>query len=380
MDATPAASVADREAFRHAIGHFASGVTVLTTHVDGEDFGATASAMTSLSLDPPMLLVCLNTRSSTQEAIHRSGVLGVNILAEHQGQLAERFASRHGGKFDGLDLVRGVDHVPLLAESLAYCECRVAESVLAGTHRVFLSTVTRAVAREGSPLTYFRGSFGRFEVEQDRLVYGELRAKILSRSISLEDSLDVAALAKEFDTLPSTVYHAVTKLVSDGLLTRDAGRGYVIKPVTLETADQAFDARCAIELGVAATTVGRVSAEALAELRRLMIASEPLLARERVVDVEEFARRSGAFHHAIVAMSGNPTLIDSYERLGIAGLTMSLMREDSATGADIRDDHRELVEAYERGDLATVMLVIVRHNENVKATNRRAIEAAGGQL
>ena len=92
--------------------------------------------------------------------------------------------------------------MPLLADSLAYCECRVAEDVLAGTHRVFLADVTRAVAREGSPLTYFRGKFGRFEVEQDRIVYGELRSRILSRAFTLDDSLDVGTLAKELDVLP----------------------------------------------------------------------------------------------------------------------------------------------------------------------------------
>src|SRR4051794_16225169 len=134
----------DKETFRHVIGHFASGVTVLTTRNGHEDFGATASAMSSLSLDPPMLLVCLNTRSSTQEAIHASGLLGVNILDEDQGVVAERFASRHGNKFEGLNVQRGEGDVPLLADSLAYCECRVAESVVAGTHRVFLSNVTRA--------------------------------------------------------------------------------------------------------------------------------------------------------------------------------------------------------------------------------------------
>ena len=102
-----------------------------------------------------MLLVCLNTRGSTQEAIHASRVFGVNILDEDQGIVAERFASTRGPKFDGLTVDRGAGGVPLLADSLAYCECRVAEDVVAGTHRVFLANVTRAVAREGSPLDLF---------------------------------------------------------------------------------------------------------------------------------------------------------------------------------------------------------------------------------
>ncbi len=371
----------DKATFRHVIGHFASGVTVLTTRDGDEDFGATASAVSSLSLEPPMLLVCLNRRSSTQEAIHASGRLGVNILDENQGIVAERFASPRGAdKFAGLNVERGDGDVPLLADSLAFCECRVAESVTAGTHRVFLSDVTRAVAREGSPLTYFRGKFGRFEVEQDRIVYGELRSRILSRSISLEDSLDVGALATELDTLPGTAYHAVTKLVADGLLARDPDRGYVVKPVTAESSEQAFDARCAMELGVAATTVGRVPEDRVVAMRKLMEETVPLVSGGRFVDIEAYTRHNEAFHNAIVDLADNPTLADAYQRLGVAGLMVSLLREGSEAGQEIIDDHRAIVEAYERGSLEDAMRTITRHNQNAKETNRRAILAAGGQL
>ena len=279
-----------KETFRHVIGHFASGVTVLTTRDGDEDFGATASAVSSLSLEPPMLLVCLNTRGSTQQAIHASRVFGVNILDEDQGIVAERFASPHGQKFEGLNVERGEGGVPLLADSLAYCECRVGEDVLAGTHRVFLANVTRAVAREGSPLTYFRGKFGRFEVEQDRIVYADLRGRILNRSFTLHDSLDVGTLSKELDVLPATVYHAVTKLVADGLLARDPERGYVVKPVTPESSEHAFDARCAMELGVAAVTVGQVPQERIAMLRALMEETVPLVSEGHFVDVEAYTR------------------------------------------------------------------------------------------
>lgn len=371
---------ADRETFRHVIGHFASGVTVLTTRSGDEDFGATASAMSSLSLEPPMLLVCLNTRSSTQEAIHASGVLGVNILDEDQGVIAEQFAAPRGDKFAGVDVVRGVGEVPLLGAALAYCECRVVDSVVAGTHRVFLTKVVRATAREGSPLTYFRGTFGRFEVEQDRAVYGELRARILSRAISLDDSLQVDALARELDTLPATVYHAITKLVADGLLERDPARGYVVKPITPASSEHAFDARCAIEVGVAVTTVGHRPTDRIRALRRLMAEAEATVAGDRFVDVDEFAKGSEAFHTALVGLSDNPALLDAYGRLGIVGLTLSLLTVGSAGGEDILDDHRAIVAAFERGDVDEAVAAIVRHNANVKATNRRAIEAAGGQV
>ena len=370
----------DKETFRHVIGHFASGVTVLTTRNEDEDFGATASAVSSLSLDPPMLLVCLNTRGSTQQAIHGSRRFGVNILDEDQGIVAERFASSHGPKFEGLNLERGDGGVPLLADSLAHCQCHVAEDVLAGTHRVFLANVTRAAAREGSPLTYFRGKFGRFEVEQDRVVYGELRSRILSRSFSLEDRLDVATLARELVVLPAAIYHALTKLVADGLLARDPERGYVVKPVTPETSEQAFDARCAMELGVAASTVGQVPQHRVAALRKLMAETVPLVANGHFVDVEAYTRHNEAFHNAIVGLADNPTLSDAYQRLGVAGLMVSLLGEGAKAGQEIIDDHRAIVEAYERGSLLDAVEVIKRHNENAKNTTRQAIMAAGGQL
>jgi 4-nitrophenol 2-monooxygenase / 4-nitrocatechol 4-monooxygenase, reductase component len=155
----------DRETFRHVIGHFASGVAVLTARRAGKDFGATASAVSSLSLDPPMLLVCMNLRGSTQQAIQESRMFGVNILDEDQGYIAERLAEPHRERFTGLSVESGAAGVPRLTGALAFCECHVAEDVVAGTHRVFLANVTRAVAREGFPLTYFRGRFGRFVIQ-----------------------------------------------------------------------------------------------------------------------------------------------------------------------------------------------------------------------
>lgn len=380
VDDLKSCGVTDKETFRHVIGHFASGVTVLTARHGDEDFGATASAVSSLSLEPPMLLVCLNTRGNTQRAIHGSRAFGVNILDEDQGELAERFASSKGPTFEGLNVERGEGGVPLLADSLAYCECRVAEDVVAGTHRVFLADVSRAVSREGSPLTYFRGTFGRFEVERDRVVYGELRGRILSRSIALGDALNVAAVASDLDVLPATVYHAVIKLVADGLLERDPGRGYVVKPVTAETAEQAFDARCAMELGVAAKTVGRVSPVRVAALRALMEQTVPLVAGGRFVDIDAYTRHNEAFHNAIVELSDNPAMLDAYQKLGVAGLMVTLLSEGSEAGEGIIDDHRAIVEAYERGSLEKAMEIIARHNENAKETTRRAIAVAGGQL
>ena len=152
----------DRERYRSVMGHFASGVTVITARHEGIDYGLTASAVSSLSLDPPMLLICVNQASHTREAIALSQVFAVNILREHQSALARQFASSRPDKFDDVSVSYGELGVPLLGDALATIECRVTEEVTGGTHSVFLAEVKMAQSADGMPLTYFRGRMGRF--------------------------------------------------------------------------------------------------------------------------------------------------------------------------------------------------------------------------
>jgi flavin reductase (DIM6/NTAB) family NADH-FMN oxidoreductase RutF len=153
--------------FRDVIGHFASGVTVITTSVDGQAYGTTASAVASLSLEPPSLLICMNLESATGQAVARAGRFAVNILGEDHGELALRFARKGGDKFAGVALTGGEHGQPLLAEALASLVCRVTERVAAGTHVVFIGEVEEATARPGAPLAYFRGRFGRLALDED---------------------------------------------------------------------------------------------------------------------------------------------------------------------------------------------------------------------
>lgn len=149
--------------FREVIGHFASGVAVITAQRDGTHYGMTASAVASLSLEPPMLLVCVNRESVTHGIIEEAGAFGVNVLTTDQGEIAKRFAGTdRAGKFGGLRVHHGPLQAPLLSDALACLECKVAETVVGGTHTVFLGIVQDAEAAHGEPLTYFRGRFGRF--------------------------------------------------------------------------------------------------------------------------------------------------------------------------------------------------------------------------
>jgi flavin reductase (DIM6/NTAB) family NADH-FMN oxidoreductase RutF len=149
--------------FRDAIGRFLTGVTVVTSRHEGAPQGITASAVCSVSLEPPMLLVCLNRQSSTRHAVAGSGRFAVNVLADGQQDLAMRFATKSADKFAGLTLAAGEDDLPLLEGALATLECRVTEEANGGTHSIFIATVERATVREGSPLAYVRGRFARVQ-------------------------------------------------------------------------------------------------------------------------------------------------------------------------------------------------------------------------
>jgi 4-nitrophenol 2-monooxygenase / 4-nitrocatechol 4-monooxygenase, reductase component len=150
----------DPTVFRDVIGHFATGVTIITTCDGNSDFGVTVSAVTSLSLEPPMLLVCLNGSSRTGQAVARTRGFAVNILGVHQIELAKLFATPRDDKFAGLDLRYGDLGHPLLADAIAHVECEVVEEARGGTHTVFLAEVRRAERFEGAPLLYYRGQLG----------------------------------------------------------------------------------------------------------------------------------------------------------------------------------------------------------------------------
>jgi flavin reductase (DIM6/NTAB) family NADH-FMN oxidoreductase RutF len=151
------------EEFRDLIGRFATGITVVTTVAEGVPYGTTASAVTSVSLAPPMLLICMNRQSTTGQAISRTGHFAVNVLAEEQGYLADLFA-RKGSSFTGLSIIPGCRNAPLLPDALATFECEVIEKVQAGTHTVMIGTVDRASGRLGMPLAYFCGQQGRLSL------------------------------------------------------------------------------------------------------------------------------------------------------------------------------------------------------------------------
>jgi flavin reductase (DIM6/NTAB) family NADH-FMN oxidoreductase RutF len=150
--------------FRKAMGCFATGVTVITVDYDGEVHGMTANAFTSVSLDPLLVLVCVDHRSRTHAHLHAKKRFGVNVLAENQRAISEYYAlptqtHQHAEREVGARFDRTPHGTPVLNGALAYLECRLHSAQDAGDHTIFIAEVEDVVVREGNPLLYFRSSY-----------------------------------------------------------------------------------------------------------------------------------------------------------------------------------------------------------------------------
>ena len=150
----------DEAAFKLAMSHFASGVTVVTTEHGGKPFGMTVASFASLSLHPPLVLICIEKSVKTHDAIAAAGKFGVNILSSGQGEISSRFASRVDDKFSGVDVRRGTLGVPLIGGALTTMECSVYDQLPGGDHTIFIGEVVDARTTEGAPLLYFRSGYG----------------------------------------------------------------------------------------------------------------------------------------------------------------------------------------------------------------------------
>jgi flavin reductase (DIM6/NTAB) family NADH-FMN oxidoreductase RutF len=154
----------DPDTFRSVLGRFASGVTIVTARDDaGVDHGMTVSAFCSLSLDPPLVLLCVDHAASMYELLLTHPQFGISILSSNQEAYSRRFADPDSDRFDGIAYSRGESGVVLLEESLAHLECRVTEHYEGGDHTIFIAEVEHAEPRDGRPLMYYRGGYAQLE-------------------------------------------------------------------------------------------------------------------------------------------------------------------------------------------------------------------------
>jgi flavin reductase (DIM6/NTAB) family NADH-FMN oxidoreductase RutF len=150
--------------FRRAMGQFATGVTIITVDLEGEVHGMTANAFASVSLEPPLVLVCVDHTTRTHAHLHAKKRFGINVLCEDQRAISEYYArperdqeraeAKAGARFD-----RTKHGTPMLRGALAYLECRLHSAQPAGDHTIFIAEVEDIVVRDGEPLLFFRGKY-----------------------------------------------------------------------------------------------------------------------------------------------------------------------------------------------------------------------------
>ncbi|HEX6738632.1 MAG TPA: flavin reductase family protein [Vicinamibacteria bacterium] len=147
--------------FRQALGQFAAGVTVVTTRdAAGRPLGLTVTAFSAVSLEPPLVLICVDNRSETHLGFRESGLFGVSVLAQDQEAVSQRFAAGGAAKFQGQELVPGQTGVLLVPGALAHVECRVMASHPGGDHTIYVGEVVALAAWPGLPLVH-QGSIYR---------------------------------------------------------------------------------------------------------------------------------------------------------------------------------------------------------------------------
>ena len=156
---SPMAPVSSEE-FRRACGRFATGVTVASV-LDREGFprGLTVSSFTSVSLEPPLILICLGHAVTSIEDFRQARHFGISILREGDRSLSDRFAQKAQDHFDGVDWQAGETGVPLLSRALAAIECSVCQRFTAGDHDILVGEVVRTCVNDGAPLVHFASRY-----------------------------------------------------------------------------------------------------------------------------------------------------------------------------------------------------------------------------
>ena len=362
----------DSSIFRDVVGRFASGVTVITTNDEGQDFGMTASAMSSLSLDPPMILICVNRSAASRQAISHAHVFGVNILHEDQASLAVHFATPQADKFKALSISRGAMGCPRLEGVLAWLECEVVEEVEGGTHSVYFGKVREAAARDGRPLAYFRGQFGQLYSKNTDPVAVSLREHVLG-TLSDDEVLNLENLAHGLGVGVPDIQRSLRRSWPTVSSTTTWNTGIACGtsqssalPVPSKQHARSKWGRSTWPSVARSTGPARMRSRASRWQSRN---SKECSCRENRTTPTSYARANSHLHEAIVSLARSPELLDAYRRLAVPGmLVRALGFVDGESFRERQDEHRRILECLRAGDAAGARLALFQHAQNSQAS------------
>lgn len=157
----PRGAAVDPADFKAALGRWASGITVVTASGPDGPVGLTASAFSSVSLHPPLILVCIGHASYHHDAITQAPGFGVHVLAVTQEAISDTFAFSRDDRFAGLEVTTGLHGVPLFPGALARLVCEPHEVVDGGDHSILIGRVVQAEVTDGQPLAWWQGGYRR---------------------------------------------------------------------------------------------------------------------------------------------------------------------------------------------------------------------------
>lgn len=378
MNPYPSKTLVDNDRFRSVVGHFASGVTVITTKVDGELFGTTASAVSSLSMDPPMMLICLNRSSQTHGAVKAAGAFAINILAADQDGLAYKFAKKGTDKFLGVDTDE-VEGMPTLRGALATLVCRTVEETSGGTHTVFLAEVLEADSSDAEPLAYYRGKFGRFNPDAETSAYQKVRDWVLTRRDLRNTSVEIDSLVHELGIPRDQLSRAVVKLAADRLVMVGMPGSFTVLPITSELMLGCLDGRAAIQCGVLHTSMDSMNEEVVSEIRGIFdqMASAK---NSHSTQMATFFELNSQLQNLVIGLSGSYELVQAFNRMGLGAVWTETVPADA--WADIFDDtyQRRFVEALENRDVTAACAAVQNHAETTKKLASKMIDSHGGEV
>lgn len=157
----PILSGPDADSFRHVLGHYPTGVAVITAQTAAGPVGLSMNSFTSLSLQPPLVLFCPSVASSTWPQLREVGQLAINVLSAGQEEVSRRFAAPAPDRFAGFDWTTGENGAPLLTDALGWLECRIQAEYPAGDHTVVIAEIQRMGVHDAiaEPLVFFRGRY-----------------------------------------------------------------------------------------------------------------------------------------------------------------------------------------------------------------------------
>ena len=217
-------------------------------------------------------------------------------------------------------------------------------------------------------------------VDLNDQVYEAIKARLLTREFGGGQKISLQSLADQLGVSRSPVHHALTRLTTEGFVITEP-RGYVVRPLTADLMDELHEARLALELYSADTTVGTLSDTQLEQFRATMQATIVPVRGKKMIDPSEYIHANRAFHEFQVDLAGNSTISEMYRRLCVFQLQERalLVLAESAAGRS-SSQHRAIVRAYEEGDLEAARSALRVNLEAGKKILRTAIERAGGVI